>query len=71
MSEGVKTFLIEGEVKMGMFKQKFSKKTRALRPEDALERVYSTLGSKHKVKRDQITIKNVIELEEEAVGSSA
>jgi len=65
----VKTFLIEGEMKIGLFKQKFSKTVKALKPEHAVEKVYSLLGSNHKLKRDQITIKKIVELEEETLVS--
>ncbi|RLE49852.1 MAG: 50S ribosomal protein LX [Candidatus Methanomethylicota archaeon] len=67
----VKVFLIEGEMRMGLFKQRFSKTIKALKPEHAVEKLYSLLGSNHKLKRDQITIKRIVELEEEAVVGEA
>ena len=48
---------------MGNKYQKFSKEIVALKKEDALELVYSDLGSKHKVKRTQIKIEKIEEEE--------
>ncbi|MCK4896864.1 MAG: 50S ribosomal protein L18a [Candidatus Heimdallarchaeota archaeon] len=53
----VKTFHIRGEFKKRKEKIPFGKYVRALNVEDALEVVYSIVGSKHKVKRNLIFIK--------------
>ena len=53
----VKVFKIKGEYKSGKRKITFGKEIRALNKEDALEELYSTLGSKHRVKRNLIKIK--------------
>ena len=53
----VKTFHICGEFKKRKEKIPFGKYVRALNVEDALEMVYSILGSKHKVKRNLIYVK--------------
>ena len=53
----VKTFHIRGEFKKRKEKIPFGKYVRALNVEDALEVVYSIVGSKHRVKRNLIFIK--------------
>ena len=52
----VKTFHIRGQFKKRKDKISFGKYVRALNVEDALEMVYSNLGSKHRVKRNMIFI---------------
>jgi large subunit ribosomal protein LX len=52
----VKTFHIRGEFKKRKDKIPFGKYVRALNVEDALEMVYSIVGSKHRVKRNMIFI---------------
>ena len=52
----VKTFHIRGEFKKRKDKIPFGKYVRALNVEDALEMVYSVVGSKHRVKRNMIFI---------------
>ncbi len=47
--------------------QKFSKEVRAVKPEDAVEKVLSELGSRHKVKRHHIVIEKVEEIPPEEV----
>ena len=65
MSE-VKVFRVIGEIRKPNFQTDFRKEVRALKPEDAKEKVYMELGSKHRVKRFQIKIVKVeqISLEE-------
>jgi large subunit ribosomal protein LX len=53
----VKTYHIRGEFKKRKRKIAFGKYVRALNVEDALEQVYSVIGSKHRVKRNVIYIK--------------
>jgi large subunit ribosomal protein LX len=55
MSE-VKIFRVIGEINKPNFKTKFKKEIRALKKEDAVDRVYKEIGSKHKAKRFQIKI---------------
>ncbi len=69
MGSEVKTFRIEG---LALFSpdrvrlwQKFSLEVRALSREEALEKVYSLMGSKHKLKRKHIKILNVVEISPE------
>lgn len=52
----VKTFHIRGEFKKRKEKIPFGKYVRALNVEDALEVIYSIVGSKHRVKRNMIFI---------------
>jgi len=53
-----KVYYISGFYRKGKEKIKFGKYVRALKKEDALEEVYSLLGSKHGVKRTLIYINN-------------
>ena len=52
----VKTYHIRGEFRKRKRKIPFGKYIRALSVEEALEEVYSLIGSKHKVKRNVIYI---------------
>ena len=61
MSE-VKVFRVIGKIRKPNFKTEFRKEVRALKPEDAVEKVYMLLGSKHRVKRFQMTISKVEEI---------
>ncbi len=65
----VKVFRIEGVALFSPDRsrrwQYFTIDVRALRPEEALEKVYSDLGSRHKVKRQHIRILNVKEIRPE------
>lgn len=61
MSE-VKVFRVIGKIRKPNFQTEFRKEVRALKPEDAVEKVYMLLGSKHRVKRFQMSISNVEEL---------
>ncbi|MFA5364787.1 MAG: 50S ribosomal protein L18Ae [Candidatus Bathyarchaeia archaeon] len=61
MSE-VKVFRISGKISKPNFQTEFKKEVRALKPEDAVEKVYMMLGSKHRVKRFQMRIFKVEEI---------
>jgi large subunit ribosomal protein LX len=61
MSE-VKVFRVIGKIRKPNFQTEFQKEVRALKPEDAVEKVYMLLGSKHRVKRFQMTISQVEEI---------
>jgi len=61
MSE-VKVFRVIGKIRKPNFQTEFRKEVRALKPEDAVEKVYMLLGSKHRVKRFQMSISKVEEL---------
>ena len=60
----VKTYHIRGEFKKKKKKITFCKYVRAVSIEDALEQIYSVVGSKHRVKRNLILIdkKNIKEI---------
>jgi len=61
MSE-VKVFRVTGKIRKPNFQTEFQKEVRALKPEDAVEKVYMELGSKHRVKRFQMKISKVEEI---------
>ena len=60
----VKTYEVSGKMKIKNRWNKFSMTVRALKPEHAIERVFSLLGSRHKLKRFDIKIEEVRELVE-------
>ncbi|MEM3040951.1 MAG: 50S ribosomal protein L18Ae [Nitrososphaerota archaeon] len=60
MSE-VKVYTVKGKIRKPNFRTSFQKVVRALKPEEAVERIYKDLGSKHRVKRFHITIEEVKE----------
>ncbi len=62
MSE-VKVFRVTGRIRKPNFETEFQKEVRALKPENAVEKVYMELGSKHRVRRFQMTISKVEELD--------
>ncbi len=70
MSE-VKTYLVRGRMLLSHDKfpewRKFQVYVRAVKPEHALEKVYSELGSRHKLKRYHIKIDEVKEVPLEEV----
>jgi len=66
MSE-VKVFRIAGKINKPNWKTNFKKEVRALKPEDAVEKIYKELGSKHRAKRFQIKILEVKEIPPEEV----
>ncbi len=66
MSSTVKIFRVEGKMLISHDRlptwQKFSIEVRALKPEDAVEKVLSELGSRHKLKRKHVRIDKVEEI---------
>ena len=67
----VKFYLVEGRMLIRPHKMpewwKFRKYVRAVKPEDALEKVLSELGSNHKIKRYHIVVERVVEVPPEEV----
>ena len=61
MSE-VKIFRITGRITKKNFQTEFKKEIRALKAEDAVEKLYTELGSKHRLKRFQLNILSVEEI---------
>ncbi|MDW8040004.1 MAG: 50S ribosomal protein L18Ae [Nitrososphaerota archaeon] len=63
----VKVFKVIGEIRKPNWQTPFEKEVMALKPEHALEKVYTELGSKHRVKRFHIKINRVEEIPPEKV----
>ncbi|MBS3816515.1 MAG: 50S ribosomal protein L18a [Candidatus Thermoplasmatota archaeon] len=66
----MKVHRVEGRFRMGKRKgewQRFSKEVISDTEEDAIEKVYSLLGSKHRVKRTNIKIYDTEKVDEEEV----
>jgi large subunit ribosomal protein LX len=66
-----KIFLIEGQFKSGRRRQVFTKEMRALSEKQALERLYSDIGSKHGVKRNLIHVDKIAEINRKTQKSRA
>jgi len=66
MSE-IKVFRVTGKIDKPNWKTDFKKEIRALKAEDAVERVYREMGSKHRAKRFQIRILKVEEIGPEEI----
>jgi large subunit ribosomal protein LX len=66
MSE-IKVFRITGEIAKPNLRTTFRKEIRALSPENAREKIYTDLGSKHRAKRFQIRILDVEEIPPEEI----
>mgnify|MGYP000728169726 CR=1 FL=1 len=64
MSE-VKTYRIIGRINKPNLENRFRKEVRAVKPEDAVEELYKIFGSKHRVKRFQIKIESIEEIQAE------
>jgi len=60
-----RTYRISGIVAKPGSEMRFTKEVRAVRPEDALEKVYCEIGSNHKAKRFEIRITRLEELPED------
>jgi len=66
MSE-TKVFRVTGKIDKPNWKTDFKKEIRALKPEEAVERIYKEMGSKHRAKRFQIRILKVEEIGPEEI----
>lgn len=64
---GVKTFRVTGEVKKPRTTVPFALLIRATKEQDAIERVYAEVGSRHKARRLEVKLKKVEELKTEDV----
>jgi len=70
MSHEVKVYRITGKMKFKTgFVQEFKIEVPALNEEHALEKLYSILGSRHKLKRSYIRIDEIRKLDPEEVES--
>lgn len=58
----VKVFRVHGKIVKPNFHTDFKKEMRALKVEDAIDRVYKEVGSSHRAKRFQIKILKVEEI---------
>ncbi len=63
----VKIYRVSGKITKPNFRTSFKKEMRALKPEEVAERIYKEMGSKHKVKRFQITIVKIEEIKPDEV----
>ncbi len=59
----VKVFRVEGEIRKPGHHSTFTKELRALTEKEALERVYSLFGGGEKVKRFQIIVNQIKEID--------
>jgi large subunit ribosomal protein LX len=58
MSE-VKKFKITGEIRKGQSRIPFSVEFNALKEEDAVQRLYSEMGSRHRARRFEVKIAKI------------
>jgi large subunit ribosomal protein LX len=63
----VKVFRVTGKITKPNLKTVFTKEIRALKPEDAEEKVFMEIGSKHRVKRFHIKIQKIEEISPEEI----
>jgi len=70
MSE-VKVFRVVGKIMKPNYMTEFRKEIRALKPEEAVERVFMEIGSKHRAKRVQIKVFKVEEISAEEITDPA
>ncbi len=63
----MKVFRVTGEIHKPNFHTSFRKELLAEKAEHAVERVYTELGSKHRVKRVHIRIDSVSEVKSEEI----
>ncbi len=57
-----KIYRVKGRFLMGGGMQPFTRELISAKPEDVKEKVYSDIGSKHKVKRNKILIESMEEI---------
>lgn len=67
--EKVKVFRVKGEILDPKMRTPFVREIRALKPEDAVEKVYAELGSRHRLKRYHIHISKIEEIKPEEATS--
>jgi len=63
----VKVFRVIGKITKPNYRTDFRKEIRALKLEEAVEKVYNEIGSKHRAKRVQIKVLKVEEISAEEV----
>ena len=57
----MKNFVVTGTFKAGYSWEKFTKSVESQNEKNAIDKTYSTFGSRHHVKRNQIKIENIVE----------
>ena len=62
MSE-VRTYRVTGRISKPNLQTKFVREVKATKSVDAIEHIYTNIGSRHRVKRHQIKIDDVEEIE--------
>jgi large subunit ribosomal protein LX len=62
----VKLYRITGNLRKHGDKLPFKKEIRALKKEDAVQHLYSDMGSRHKARKFEIAIENIEEIKEQA-----
>jgi len=62
-------FRVTGEIAKPNWRTAFKKEVRALKPENAKEKIYMEFGSKHRAKRFQIKIFKIEEVPPEEIES--
>jgi large subunit ribosomal protein LX len=63
----IKIYRVTGKIAKPNWQTDFRKELRAMKQEDALDRVYKEIGSKHRAKRFQIKILKIEEIKPEEV----
>ena len=63
----MKVFRVTGEINKPNLKTDFAKEVIAAKSEHAIEKIYAEIGSKHRVKRFHIKIKDVEEIKPEDI----
>lgn len=65
----MKVFKVTGEIRKPNLETPFQKEVLADKPEHAVEKVYTEIGSKHRVKRCHLKILNVQEVPVEEIAN--
>lgn len=63
----LRIYRVSGRMRIGMEWRKFTIYITATKPKEAIETVYSNLGSRHKLKRELIKIEDIKEVSKEEV----
>lgn len=63
----VRVFRVTGKIMKPNLKTTFQREVRAIKPEDAKEKIFAELGSRHRAKRFQIKISSVQEISLEEI----
>ncbi|KYK28933.1 MAG: hypothetical protein AYK23_05355 [Candidatus Proteinoplasmatales archaeon SG8-5] len=66
----MKAFRVTGTFRMGRMVQNFSKEVACENKEEAIELILSDLGSRHKVKRYDITLTSIDEIKPDEISDS-